>query len=88
MDKIVKQVKPPITKMNKREFDMNAYLYFERSKDFLCRVYNLDFYNPTDIKNEYMEWLLKNKERGDRYIFDEYNKPFHVIDFIQSSNFN
>lgn len=86
MDKIVNVVEPNFRRLTKNALSQNAYAYFERNKDFLCRVYNLDFYNPTDMERAYMKYLLRHRERGDRYLIDEHNKPAYVINFIQSLN--
>ena len=77
---LIRTVDQGLIKMPEREFDMCVYDFLERNKDRLCEVYELDFYNPTDMKNAYIKWC---KENGyPRLVEPIHNRPWFLTSFL------
>jgi len=77
---LIRTIDQGLIKMSVREFDMCVYDFLERNKDRLCEVYELDSYNPTDMKKEYIKWCKDNEYP--RLVEPIHKRPWFLACFL------
>jgi len=70
-----------VKKQSWRNFSKISYEYFERNKDKIMNMYNLnEAYNPTDMKNLFMKWCKDNGKPPLTELIHE--RPIFVSEFL------
>lgn len=67
-----------------RDYDAIVYDFLERNKEKLCEIYNIPYYNPTDMKKKFLKWCKRHEHP--RLVEKIHSRPWFMSNFLSELN--